>query len=233
VHDFGKIAYLDLHKTGSSYVSLFLNECCLLPQVRFEKHDWAREDYNPDCFYFITIRNPVDLYSSLYRYGLERKGNLFYQLGLANCLHAFQSFDTFVSFCLDPQNGDLLGLNYKKEYAEELGFMSFRFLTLSLQYPMRRMEEFSRNGKSIIELEAEMITKLEIRNENLIADLRRLAHDIKPQFFDQKKAEVFLKTSTKINASKTKSIAIGELSSSTHAMLLEKEQLLASRYTAC
>ena len=74
MHDFGKIVYLEMQKTGSTFVNSFLRECCLLEEISYKKHGVVRDDYASDKFYFITIRHPYDLYSSLYRYGLDGQG---------------------------------------------------------------------------------------------------------------------------------------------------------------
>ena len=41
MHDFGKIVYLGLQKSGSSFVNKFLSECCTLEEKKFRKHGAA------------------------------------------------------------------------------------------------------------------------------------------------------------------------------------------------
>ena len=181
MHDFGKLAYLDVHKTGSSYVSDFLNTCCTLQQVRFSKHDWVREDYRQDCFYFITIRNPIDMWSSLYRFGLDKKGDVYnrlYKIGLSS---KYESFNSFVEFCLNEKNADLLGFDYNEEISKLIGFMSFRFLKLSLRYPMKQIRQCINNSLNLQALENNFITKLEIKNEMLDEGLINLSMKLYPQ----------------------------------------------------
>ena len=129
MHDFGKIVYLDLHKTGSTYISAFLTACCLLTENKFSKHDWIRADYDSNNFYFISIRHPLSLYSSLYRYGLDGKGDVYNRLRKSNNLSTYSSFNSFVEFLIDERNADLLGYGYNQIYAKHIGFMSFRFLS--------------------------------------------------------------------------------------------------------
>jgi hypothetical protein len=180
MHDFGKIAYLDVQKTGSSYVSEFLNSCYILKQVRFAKHDGVREDYRSDCFYFITLRNPYDTWSSLYRYGLDRRGDIFNRLNRVHMLGCYETFDKFVNFCLDEEHANLLCNDYNSEISEFIGFMSFRFLKLSLQFPMRYIKRCISEGLSLRTLENKFITRLEIKNEKLNEQLATLSLEIIP-----------------------------------------------------
>ena len=230
MHDFGKIAYLDLQKTGSSFVSFFLNKCCSLEQVRFSKHDWVREDYNPKCFYFITIRNPLSIYSSLYRYGLDNRGGLWKRMNKKNFLSVYDSFDKFVNFLLNEENAKIFGLGYNSEISNLIGFMSFRFLKLSLQFPMKKILNYVNTGKNLQELEKKMITNLEIKQENLENELLNLSQILKPNFFDQNKVNNFFKLNIKLNTSITKEEEISNISKRTYEHLVQKEWLLFSRY---
>ena len=80
MHDFGDIVYLDLQKTGSTFVSEFLRFACVCPERKFQKHGWITDDLRSSATYFITVRHPHALYSALYRYGLDRKGAIYNRL---------------------------------------------------------------------------------------------------------------------------------------------------------
>jgi predicted amidophosphoribosyltransferase len=230
MHDFGKLAYLDVHKTGSSYVSDFLNTCCTLQQVRFSKHDWVREDYRQDCFYFITIRNPIDMWSSLYRFGLDKKGDVYnrlYKIGLSS---KYESFNSFVEFCLNEKNADLLGFDYNEEISKLIGFMSFRFLKLSLRYPMKQIRQCINNSLNLQALENNFITKLEIKNEMLDEGLINLSMKLYPQYFNAEKVSKYIHSNSKVNASKISKYEIDSLSDKNLENLHHKESLLISRY---
>ena len=230
MHDFGKLAYLDVHKTGSSYVSDFLNTCCTLQQVRFSKHDSVREDYHQDCFYFITIRNPLDMWSSLYRYGLEKKGGVYNRLQIAGLLSTYESFNSFVEFCLDEKNADLLGFGYSKCISKFIGLMSFRFLKLSLQYPMKQILQCINEGINLKTLESNFITNLEIRNESLTEELEKLSLEIWPQYFDSYKVKEYVRRNVKINESKKSKSDLEALSDEIMEIMHRKEWLLWTRY---
>jgi len=232
MHDFGHFAYLDLHKTGSSYVSKFLRECCTCKETYFKKHDWVTNDFHVNKFYFISIRNPLSMYSSLYRYGLDRKGDVFGRLKRSNNLKVYDSFEYFVTFLLDSENANILGYGYRQNVAESMGFMSFRFLKLSLQHPMQKITQILKKGEKLESLEQQFITRLEIRTEELNEGLRVFSKDIFPQYFNQISVDRFLLDSEKVNSSKTTPEKI-DLTVSDNAMneLKDKEKLLFSRYS--
>lgn len=230
MHDFGAFVYLDLHKTGSTYVSNFLTSCCLLPELRFVKHESVKLDYRPESFYFITIRHPLEMWSSLYRYGLERKGFVYLRISEAGLTSCYESFDKFVAFCLQPKNALHLGEGYNFEISEQLGFMSFRYLALSLHKPHEVIHRSLSNSMPLETLQSQFITSLEIKNEELVQALWTFSNDIFPQLFNRDKAKKFLHQNTRINASKVESAQITGLNESTLNLLQEKERLLLSKY---
>ena len=65
MYDYGKLVYLDLQKTGSRFVVDFLEATCKLSLRSGDEHTFVREDYDPDTYYFITVRHPETQYSSL------------------------------------------------------------------------------------------------------------------------------------------------------------------------
>ena len=83
--DFGKIVYLDVQKTGSSFVARFLGECTTLPERSRHRHAPAKA-LRPDAFYFTTVRAPLSQYISLFQYGLQGRGGMverFREAGMA------------------------------------------------------------------------------------------------------------------------------------------------------
>lgn len=230
MHDFGKIVYLDLHKTGSTNTSQFLKSCCVLQENKFSKHDWIREDYNSNTFYFITIRHPYSMYSSLYRYGLSNKGAIWNRLANSGKSSAYKSFNYFVEFLCNEDNAHLLGYGYNQIYAKYIGFMSFRFLKLSLQFPHKIIDHYLKIYGCIEGIEEKFITNLEIKNEHLNDGLEVLATEIFPQYFQQDAVREFLHKAEKWNVSITKPREIDELTDTTRLILSNKEKLLISRY---
>ena len=231
MHDFGNLVYLDLHKTGSSYVSEFLRHSCLLREKKLVKHDWIREDFRKEAKYFITVRNPINIYSSLYRYGLDRRGLVYNSLKVHNLLDNYASFDNFVKIILDKKYAKLLGYGYNEKISEEIGFISFRYMKLSLQYPMKKISDSIRAGSPLIKLKSQFITSYILKNEILNEELLKLSTKIFPDYFDVIKVNNFLSSAPRINASSMSPNMVYIKSTALSDLLKIKESLLLSLYT--
>lgn len=230
MHDFGSLVYLDLQKTGSTFVSKFLNFACVCPERKHQKHLWITDDYRSDATYFITVRHPLDLYSSLYRYGLDQKGGIFLRLQKIRHLEAYASFETFIRYMLNPDNAQTLHPSYCKELATQIGFMSFRYLVLSLQFPFSKISSCLQQRRPVDELMSQSIVNHVLRNETLNADLLRLSSELLPQFFDAKKVKTFLAAAPRVNSSKTAADALLIDSHELRHAIASKERLILVHY---
>lgn len=276
MHDFGGLVYLDLHKTGSNYVSAFLRASCTLREVKNEKHKPITSDYRSDSFYFITVRHPLQAYASLFRYGMGGKGFVRHWLGRAghNALYGEGpgAFAQWLSFVLDSQNAASLGADYaafvgvpdvkhgqnpagKGKYAaqrsgngtaphdrlatstdsysgpprDDIGLMSFRFLTLTLAFPMRSLSRLAAQPDFDAAVRREAIDDLVIRQEKLEAGLFALASDVRPDLFDLGAANRFLAKGNRINASSPHPVNL-DLPRDLLKVLRHKERLLFAFY---
>lgn len=218
MHDFGKLVYLDVPKTGSTYVNRFLSECCTEDERAFRKHDWIRNEYSKDSFYFITIRHPLEWYKSLYRF---EEGYPFLQIMNAGRFDVYKSFETFLEFVLDQRNANILGYN------PCVGLASYMYLRLSLQFPIVQIEKCLREGRDILSLTDKFITDLVIKNEEMESELYRLVETF-PSCFDQKAGE-FLEKRIRINES-PKPKQDYSVSKELIDKLNVKEELLLRRY---
>lgn len=232
MHDFGKIVYLEMQKSGSTFVNKFLNECCLLKEIKHQKHGVIRDDYDREKFYFITIRHPFDLYSSLYRYGLDGRGGMYKRLEKLGKTACYKSFNSFIEFVTDPKNALYLGGGYSEQIANQVGIMSFRFMKLSLQFPLKQMATILASGESLLDLEDKFITNLEIRNENLNGELMRLSTELFPDLFNQEKVARFFYSNERVNSSTTPNDGgFRDEMERVLALIEKKEALLLSRYS--
>jgi len=236
MHDFGKLVYLDLHKTGSTFVSQFLNETCALPVVKELKHGRIyRPDYRKSAFYFITVRHPISQYSSLFRYGLDRRGGLYERLAKLGKADLYRSgavsFNQWLRFVLNFANAGLLEEGFERiPEAFNLGLLSYRYLMLSLARPERTILKKPR-GISLLQYSREKsIVSYVIRNESLNEGLLELAKKIKPQYFDQGKVEEFFRRQRKANVSTVKAEEIEEIDEDVRGLIEEKERILLEFY---
>lgn len=230
MQDFGKFVYLGMQKTASTYVNRFLIECCTLDMIAFKKHKPVREDYDSTKLYFITIRHPLSLYLSLYRYGLMKKGGLYKKLKSHNMLHCYSDITTFVDFILDAENANYLDDGYDRFVAEEIGLMTFRFLRLALNVKLRTILPQTITKDFLLKLDSLLITNLEIKQEELMKGLNILATEKMPQYFNQSKCKSFLNKNEKINESFEDNDLIQQIDNETFKKIHLKESILLSRY---
>lgn len=230
MHDFGRIVYLDFQKTGSSFVSQFLRAACLHPEIKLQKHVWIRQDYRPDAVYFTTIRQPLMLYSSLYRFGLEERGGVFKAIKSAGLISVYRSFESFVALLLDEENAEILHPHYTRKVASELGFLSFRHLLLSLQFPLEKVRAAVESNEPIAALMGQSIISHVLKNEYLNAELLRLSTEVLPEHFDLEKAREFLERAPRVNQSKLLPDVVQLQSKELSAAIEAKEALLLHYY---
>lgn len=238
MHDFGKLVYLDLQKSGSTFVSQFLNQTCSLPLVKEHKHEridgWS---YKRRAFYFITVRHPISQYSSLYRYGLDRRGGLYERLetlGKADLYgNSATSFNQWLRFVLDYENAALLGEDFEQTpRAYNLGFLSFRYLMLSLARPLKTLLKKPRSLDLLQYAEKKSIVDHVILNENLNEGLLDLARNKKPEYFDQRRVEEFFRSERKVNASTVDEESISAIDDDVRKLISAKERILLEFYTS-
>lgn len=203
--DYGSLVYLDVQKTGSTYVNQFLAASCTLPQLNFRKHGRIEgTTYRPEAYYFITARHPVPSYVSLFRFGLAQRGGIRKRLMRSGHEDLYQrGINAWLEFVLDERNVGYLSAHerFDEVIHSGVGLMTFRFLALSIVDPM----EILPSAQSLDELRSiyaeRNIARQVIRNEELNTGLATLALDDLPQWFDADAARAFLATMAPINAS--------------------------------
>lgn len=236
MHDFGKLVYLDLQKTGSTFVSRFLNETCALSLIKESKH--GRINSRPDrgAFYFITVRHPISQYGSLFRYGLDRRGALYHRLALRGYADLYarepDAFNRWLRFVLQHENAAALGEGFERIPREyNLGFMSYRYLMLSLARPEKTLLHKPKTV-DLLQYAREMsIVNHIIFNETLNEGVKTLATQLKPEFFDQDRVSAFFAKEQRVNASTTPEETLGKIADDVHELIRSKERVLLSLYS--
>ncbi|NOR63531.1 MAG: hypothetical protein GQ535_13680 [Rhodobacteraceae bacterium] len=136
--DFGEIVYLDVQKTGSSFVGQFLRACTGLPELSRQRHAPAKTR-RAGAFYFTTVRNPLAQYISLFQYGLQGRGGMverFHDAGMADYYQPSNAaFERWLGFMLAPENAGFFGVRYGNTLPQMIGLQSYRFLALSFIKP--------------------------------------------------------------------------------------------------
>ncbi|PLS20320.1 hypothetical protein [Neptunicoccus cionae] len=211
--DYGSFCYLDVQKTGSSFVVDFLKRHVAGEPVKFFKHrrvSFKRAKQDGETFYFITARDPLDQYKSLYHFGLtkpnspiRRRLDAHFSGGDSLYAEGAAGFHNWLEFMLDPQNARFYEAPYAETHADMFGYMTHRFLTLGLPGKHKELNAFKDREQVLRRYKNKGLPKAVIRNESLNADLAALIKsELGPNLLDAEAAVNELMTSdTRINAS--------------------------------
>jgi len=207
MHDFGKIVYLDVQKTGSTYVSRFLQNNLLVSEITLCKHCPVKR-VSRNALYFISVREPLQLYISLYQYGLEGRGGLadrFAEHGLSSYYQpdSTLAFEKWLDFMLSPDSSRYFGIGYQRSPHTLFGLLSFRFLRLSFVAPVVKLRR-ARSRQSLLKIyNRHKIHDHVIKTETLNQDLEKLLDSKVGSFFKpREQVKFYLQNSERINTSK-------------------------------
>ena len=209
MHEYQTFAYLDVPKTGSSFISYLLQTHCSEEELFFKKHKGVEDRFDKSKFYFITVRDPLDQYISLYSSGCTGGGSLFRRLSKRGYGDFYDStwkgFRRWLKFVLEPENAQYLG-NRSTMYAgplhDVLGYQSFRFLELALLDPEKNLAECRTKDDVREAYKAANIAKDVVRHETFRADLKQLiTGPLRNSFADLDETLAFLEKDVKVNAS--------------------------------
>ena len=181
--DFGNVIYLDIQKTGSSFVSSVLAEILPVDRRVFKKHNRMERRPDPEDVVLTTVRNPVSQWVSLYQFGVAKRGPVrksIESFGADSILYdgSLNDFQLWLSFCLDCNNAKTLPGNYAEGAPHLIGYQTFRYLRLNLAVRPRRMRHFKKKEN----LTRFVLDNLEgahvLRTENLREDLAYAAKTV-------------------------------------------------------
>jgi len=172
--EFKSFCYLQNQKTGCTFVEKFLLNFSNEPLVYSKKHDVIKNrNYNKDKFYFINVREPINLYLSLFKYGLDGKGEVYLRLRKLGYDSLYKNgingFSDWVLFIINPKHCNILHPNYSEEVANQFGFMTWRFLRLAC-YGFESTVRYL-NPDERVDLSERLIVNKVIKQETLREDL--------------------------------------------------------------
>jgi hypothetical protein len=186
MQEFETFVYLDLEKTGSTFIVRLLRDHCRETLVRGRKHKAMGPDADRSKFHFISVRNPLELYLSLYSFGCERWGSLRGQLAADGRPDFYDrtpgGFNRWLDYLLVARNTQGLGGGFPKgKLALLLGLQSHRFLHLALADASEVLGACETRDDVRRAYAEHRIADYVVRNEHFAADLAalitgRLAH---------------------------------------------------------
>lgn len=233
--DYGKIVYLGVEKTGSRFISQFLSNHLNLQLLEFSKHGRIKDNYRKDAIYFISVRNPLNQYLSLFQFGCNGKGGVFQKLkalGYGNLYqNNIESFDQWLNLMLSPEVTKLIKGGYSKVNIDLIGLQTFRFLVLSFQYPLRILSNINDYAELNRLYDEKKIHRYVLRNENLNHDLMMMVDDcLKPYIKDIASAKNYLLSAERINVSTPLGLDTNALTAKACKLLRAKERFLFERF---
>jgi len=240
MHDIGKFVYLDMQKTGSTRTSDFLNKCSVLRIKKFAKHQVLSAKYvNPDAFFFTTVRNPFDLYVSSFRFGCDGPDSIRLWMetkGMKGLDKIYQptndAFNAWIELISDPANAFAIGDGFPLVSKFGIGIMSYRHDINSIRHPSKRLLTGIHSAADFEKLyEAENQMHLVIRNEELDQELRKLALERFPQYFDPEFVRLYFeRRKERLNVTKTGRASDFQFTEKTRKLVRQREDFLIRHY---
>lgn len=179
MHEFDTFVYLDMEKTGSTFISKFLNAFSTETRTRQLHHRPMEKDCDPGKFYFISVRHPMDAYLSLYSFGCQAQGKVGARLrrqGLEEYYDGtLDGFSQWLRFVLKPKHADALKDGYHSmadgRIARLIGLQSYRYLRLAVPDAETLLQD-CRSKDDIRDIyRRHKIPKFTVRYENFVEDL--------------------------------------------------------------
>ena len=178
MHDFGKFCYLDVPKTGSTFIVEFLDNYSNLKMVEFVKHGRISrpEQMEPGKFFFISVRDPIEQYKSLYFHGAGQQGSVFDHV-TKDSPERLQFYDgtekgfcSWLEYVLEPENISVFG-TWPDDDGQAFGPMTHRFLSLSFYRPFAVMKNCRDYDQIVDVYHKQKIHNAIVRTESLNEDL--------------------------------------------------------------
>lgn len=180
MHAFHSLAYLDVEKSGSTYVSHFLRDFLDDDEVAFRKHVELEDRPPAGRVHVISVRDPLDTYLSLYSYGCQGKGGLAGTVREAGLGHLYdataEGFDRWLDVVLDPAYAPALNPRgyHRSGVAPHAGLLSYRVARLSSPRPGRWIRRVTSPDDFVARFRANSVVDVVLRNESLTEDLETL-----------------------------------------------------------
>ena len=210
MHEFQSFVYLAPQKTGTTFISTMLDQFCKEEQVRHRSHVPMGADYDRGKFYFISVRDPLDAYLSLYSYGSGAQGrvrNKFEDEGLGELYDGTLSgFNEWLTYVLKKRKAAALDRGYAKQgdgaLAGLIGLQSYRYLRVALPAPDRTLAACKTEDDIRQVYREKKLPTYFVRYERFTADLVALLRGpLSHAISDVEAAVNFVETAPRINAS--------------------------------
>jgi hypothetical protein len=205
MYEFQTFAYLDTPKTASSFICMVLRRFSTENEVGKTAHGDLSENYDASKFYFISVRDPLDQYLSLYSFGCQEQGKLFGRMrsrGLSQLYDGtWSGFEFWLRTVLTPENGLLFEDEYSTRLSRLVGFQSYRVLRLAVPGFFHAVQN-CRSKEELRQLyDTKSVVRHVIRYEHLRDDLVALLRTKLKKSMEVPRAVRFVRNGKPVNAS--------------------------------
>lgn len=227
---YGHILYMDVQKTGSTFITGVLDEVLDLPRQDFPKHSRLERDKEPGEFVVISTREPLDAWLSLYNFGCEGKGRMYKGLSAAGLAERYYTgtpggFAEWVRLLNSPGNEKLAKENFPRSAHLGMGFQNFREFVMSVSRPLEVLARCSNRADVERALASEHIIDVRLRHSHLQQDLLDLLRGpLAASLIPGIDVEAVLGRREKVNASR-QAVTRADLNDQTVAFVAESEWL--------
>ena len=228
---FGPVTYMDVQKTGCTFITDVLKKTLNLEALVEVKHARFDRSKTADDFVVISRRNPYSQWVSLYNYGCMNLGWLYMRLksfGLSDKFYTRdkEGLNSFISHLLHSENSYLLGEGYQQTRHLDLGFQSYRYLAMSIAKPSSAYQYFKDHEDLMVNFKHHSIVDFVIRTSHLNSDLNHLLTKVIPHYVKKDiSIENVMEESTSGNESRN-FVSVDDLTPSTRALIEIKEEFL-------
>lgn len=204
--EYEHVCYLDVQKTGSTFVQSFLERHMRGEPLRVIKHGRIAGRADPETFCFITCRRPLDLYLSLFSSGCDGRGALRRRLVRAGLSNLYErtpgGLARWLEFVLEERNASFLGEGYADGRVELYGFQTHRFLSLALGGAAAKLSKAEGSDDLRRLFARRTIVDAVLSTERLDEGLAELARtDLRPHLVDADAALAALQAPKRLNVS--------------------------------
>ena len=138
-----------------------------------------------DCdrskFYFVSVRDPLDSYISLYSFGCASRGKMWARFERRDLAHYYdgttEGFNDWLKFTLKTRNRDVVDGGYadsSSNIPELMGPQSYRYLRLAIPGSRGRIDKCKTRDDVRALYEKEKLPTFTVRHENFVTNLSEL-----------------------------------------------------------
>jgi hypothetical protein len=208
MYEFPSFVYLDVEKTGSTFIFQVLGDFASEEPIRRKHHAPMFMDCDRSKFYFISVRDPLDAYISLYSFGCQTQGKVFARLarrGLdAHYDRTTEGFNRWLKLALKKKNAEIVAGDRLRDskVGKLLGPQSYRYLRLALPGAREQLETCDTRKDILALYEKEKLPTFFVRHENFARDLGELLRGpLRDRITDVDAAVHYVETAEPRNAS--------------------------------